>query len=172
MDISTTPLARLDQVERTPHLRDLFAADPSRAERYVVTVGDLRIDYSKQRIDDRVLEALLDAASQGGVEARRNAMFAGEHINVTEDRAVMHVALRAPRDVEMIVDGHDVVPDVHDVLDRMGEFVERVRADDRITHVVKPRPSNGVACVGRLRARTDSVLVRVQCRWCRYRFGT
>ena len=136
MDISTTALARLDEVERTPHLRDLFAADPSRAERYVVTVGDLRIDFSKQRIDDRVLEALLDAARQGGVEARRDAMFAGEHINVTEDRAVMHVALRAPRDVEMIVDGNDVVPDVHEVLDRMGEFAERVRVDDRITHIV------------------------------------
>jgi glucose-6-phosphate isomerase len=136
MDISMTALDRLEEVPRTPHLQDLFADDPTRSERYVLTAGDLRIDYSKQRIDDAVLEALLEAASQGGVEARRDAMFAGEHINVTEDRAVMHVALRAPRDVEMIVDGADVVSDVHEVLDRMGEFAERVRADDGITHVV------------------------------------
>jgi glucose-6-phosphate isomerase len=136
MDISSTALARLGETPRTPDLRELFSTDPERAERYVVTAGDLRIDFSKQRIDDVVFSALIEAARTGGVEVRRDAMFAGEHINVTEDRAVMHVALRAPRNVEMIVDGADVVPDVHAVLDQMGEFAERVRADERITHVV------------------------------------
>ncbi len=136
MDISSTALAHLAEIPRTSHLRDLFSADPSRADRYVVTAGDLRIDFSKQRIDEAVLTALIDAARRGGVEERRDAMFAGQHINVTEDRAVMHVALRAPRDVEMIVDGADIVPDVHTVLDRMGDFAERIRADERITHVV------------------------------------
>ncbi len=126
----------LADVPRPAHLRELFATDPGRAERYVVTAGDLRIDYSKHRLDDTVLHALLDIARDRGVEQRRDAMFAGEHINVTEDRAVMHVALRAPRDVSMFVDGVDVVPDVHAVLDAMAAFAERVRADETITHVV------------------------------------
>ena len=82
---------------RPAHLRELFADDPGRAERYVVDVADLRIDYSKHRIDDAVLAALVELAERSGVEARRDAMFAGEHVNVTEDRAVMHVALRHPR---------------------------------------------------------------------------
>ncbi len=130
------PLAALDTVEEPPHLRRLFADDPDRADRYVLEVGDLHIDYSKHRIDDAVLAALLGVAAASGVERRRDAMFAGEHVNVTEDRAVMHVALRAPRDVTMTVDGADVVPEVHDVLDRMAAFADRIRDDDRITHVV------------------------------------
>ncbi len=121
---------------RPAHLSQLFADDPERAERYVVGVADLRIDYSKHRIDDTVLAGLVELAERSGVEQRRDAMFAGEHVNVTEDRAVMHVALRAPRSSTMIVDGVDVVPDVHEVLDRMTEFADRIRADDRITHVV------------------------------------
>ena len=126
----------LAELPRPAHLRALFADDPGRAERYVVEVGDLRIDYSKHRIDDAVLAGLVALAERSGVEARRDAMFAGEHVNVTEDRAVMHVALRAPSDSVITVDGANVVPDVHEVLDAMSAFADRVRADDRITHVV------------------------------------
>jgi glucose-6-phosphate isomerase len=126
----------LAELPRPAHLRELFADDPGRAERYVVEVGDLRIDYSKHRIDDAVLAGLVALAERCGVEARRDAMFAGEHVNVTEDRAVMHVALRAPREAVLTVDGADVVPGVHEVLDAMSAFADRVRADDRITHVV------------------------------------
>ena len=120
----------------TPPLSELFADDPGRAERYVVEAGDLRIDYSKQPLNDDVLADLLERARTAGVESRRDAMFAGEHINVTEDRAVLHTALRAPRDAVVEVDGENVVPDVHAVLDAMSAFAERVRADDRITDVV------------------------------------
>jgi glucose-6-phosphate isomerase len=127
-DITTTPAwAALLDVPRPPHLRELFATDPGRAERYCIEVGDLRIDYSKQRIDDTVLDALLAVADAAGVTERRDAMFAGEPINVTERRAVLHVALRAPRGTRLEVDGRDVVADVHEVLDRMGDFAERVR---------------------------------------------
>ena len=98
VDITTTP--QWDALTALPapaHLGELFAADPGRAERYLVNVGDLRIDYSKQRIDDAVLVALLAVAGAAGVVERRDAMFGGERINVTEDRAVLHVALRADR---------------------------------------------------------------------------
>jgi glucose-6-phosphate isomerase len=117
-------------------LAELFRADPTRAERYVIEVGNLRVDYAKQRVDDDILRALVGLAERTGVEERRDAMFAGAHVNVTEDRAVMHPALRAPRGVSMMVDGVDVVPEVHAVLDRMAAFADRVRADDRIAHVV------------------------------------
>ncbi len=133
---SADALRALRDLPRTPHLRELFAADPGRADRFVVEVADLRIDWSKQLVDDEVFAGLIEVARDAGVEARRDAMFAGEHINVTEDRAVMHVALRAPRTSSMVVDGVDVVPDVHAVLDRMAAFAHRVRADERITHVV------------------------------------
>ena len=126
----------LAELPRPAHLRELFADDPGRAERYVVEVGDLRIDSSKHRVDDVVLAGLVALAERSGVEARRDAMFAGEHVNVTEDRAVMHVALRAPRASVITVDGANVVPDVHEVLDSMSAFADRVRADERITHVV------------------------------------
>jgi glucose-6-phosphate isomerase len=129
-------LAALADLPRPAHLRQLFADDPGRAERYVTEVGDLRIDWSKHLVDDTVLAGLLDLAERSGVEARRDAMFAGEHVNVTEDRAVMHVALRAPAGTVMTVDGVNVVPEVHEVLDAMSAFADRVRADDRITHVV------------------------------------
>jgi glucose-6-phosphate isomerase len=120
----------------SPTLADLFASDPGRADRYVVTAGDLRIDYSKQPVTEALLSDLLARASGAGVESRRDAMFAGEHVNVTEDRAVLHTALRAPRGTAIETDGVDVVPDVHAVLDAMATFAERVRADDRITDVV------------------------------------
>ncbi len=133
---SANALRALDDLPRTPHLRELFATDPGRADRYVVEVADLRIDWSKQLVDDIVFAGLIDAARSTGVEERRDAMFAGEHINVTEDRAVMHVALRAPRTSSFVVDGVDVVPDVHGVLEQMAAFAGRVRADEQITHVV------------------------------------
>src|SRR5436190_5780665 len=127
---TTTAWADLLDVPRPPHLSELFAGDPGRASRYLIHVGDLRIDYSKQRVDDAVLVALQDVAATAGVAARRDAMFAGERINVSEDRPALHVALRAPRGQVIEVDGHDVVPDVHEVLDRMSAFSERVRGGD------------------------------------------
>jgi len=129
-------LSALAELPRPAHLRELFADDPGRADRYVIDVADLRVDYSKHCVDDGVLAALVELAEHSGVEARRDAMFAGEHINVSEDRAVMHVALRAPKGSVMTVDGVDVVPGVHDVLDQMTGFADRVRSDERITHVV------------------------------------
>ena len=117
-------------------LVDLFAHDPGRAERYVITAGDLRIDFSKQPVDDSLLSDLVDAAVGAGVLGHRDAMFAGDHINVTEDRAVLHTALRAPRSASVMADGVDVVPGVHAVLDAMGAFAERVRSDEAITDVV------------------------------------
>jgi glucose-6-phosphate isomerase len=131
MDITTTPeWATLQATLRPPILRELFAADPGRAERYVVTAGDLRIDYSKNLIDDAVVAAMLAVAEAAGVAARREAMFAGEKINTTERRAVLHTALRAPEGTHIDVDGHDVVPDVHEVLGRMGTFAEQVRSGE------------------------------------------
>ncbi len=121
-------------VERT--LAELFGADPDRVDRYVVEAGSLRIDYSKQPIDDDLLAALVAWADDAGVPARRDAMFAGEHINVTEDRAVLHTALRAPADAVVMVDGENVVPGVHEVLDAMATFAGRVRDDERITDIV------------------------------------
>jgi glucose-6-phosphate isomerase len=112
------------------HLRELFAADPERAGRYTLSVGDLTVDFSKHLITDETLSLLLELAAARGVEPLRDAMFAGEKINVTEDRAVLHVALRAPSDVSIEVDGEDVVPGVHEVLGRMAAFAERVRSGE------------------------------------------
>jgi glucose-6-phosphate isomerase len=126
----------IGSLPRPARLSELFATDPARAERYVTTAGDLRVDWSKASIDDPTLAALLELAVSSGVEARRDAMFAGEHINVTEDRAVGHVALRMPAGSSFVVDGSDVVPDVHGVLDAMGVFAERIRTDASISHVV------------------------------------
>src|ERR1700727_27688 len=94
---------------RHRHLRDLFADDPGRGTRMTVTAGDLYLDYSKHRASDETMAALMAVARRAGVEERRDAMFAGRHINTTEDRAVLHVALRMPRDAELEVDGQDVV---------------------------------------------------------------
>jgi glucose-6-phosphate isomerase len=116
------------------HLRDLFEADPGRAQRYVVTVGDLRIDYSKQLITDETLELLRELAAATDVFGLRDAMFRGERINLTEDRAVLHTALRAPRDAVIEVDGENVVPKVHAVLDRMADFAHRVRSGEWTGH--------------------------------------
>jgi glucose-6-phosphate isomerase len=129
MDITTTPAwAALQSVARPHHLRTLFAEDPRRAVRYRLQAGELLIDYSKNLVDDEVMRRLFALASTAGVEARRAAMFAGERINVTEQRPVLHVALRAPRDAVITVDGHNVVPDVHAVLAQITTFADRVRS--------------------------------------------
>ncbi|MER7577096.1 glucose-6-phosphate isomerase [Streptomyces sp. NPDC126514] len=119
------------------HLRDLFAADPERADRYVVRVGDLRIDYSKHLITDETLALLQELAVATDVFGLRDAMFRGAKINVTEDRAVLHTALRAPRDAVIEVDGENVVPGVHAVLDRMSDFADRVRSGAWTGHTGK-----------------------------------
>ena len=113
---------------RDVHLRDLFADDPGRGERLALEACGIYLDYSKNRITDETVRLLVRLADESGLRARIDAMFAGEKINVTEDRAVLHVALRAPRSERIAVDGVDVVPAVHEVLDRMGEFATRVRA--------------------------------------------
>jgi glucose-6-phosphate isomerase len=112
------------------HLRELFATDPGRAGRYTLSVGDLSVDFSKHLITDETLSLLLELAAARGVEPLRDAMFAGEKINVTEDRAVLHVALRAPSSERIEVDGEDVVPGVHEVLDRLSSFAEKVRSGE------------------------------------------
>ncbi|MFF7604004.1 glucose-6-phosphate isomerase [Streptomyces parvulus] len=117
-----------------PDLRELFAADPGRAERYVVRVGDLRIDYSKHLVTDETLALLQDLAAATGVFGLRDAMFRGERINITEDRAVLHTALRAPRDAVVEVDGENVVPKVHAVLDKMAAFSDKVRSGEWTGH--------------------------------------
>ncbi|MGA3145990.1 MAG: glucose-6-phosphate isomerase [Acidimicrobiales bacterium] len=134
VDVSTTEewrrLSDRYDALRHRHLRELFADDPDRGTRMTVTAGDLYLDFSKQRVDDETLTALMDVARAAGVEERRDAMFAGRHINTTEDRAVLHVALRMPRTERLEVDGHDVVADVHKVLDRMGEVATSIRSGD------------------------------------------
>jgi glucose-6-phosphate isomerase len=113
---------------RDLHLRTLFAGDPDRGRRYTAEGVGLYLDYSKNRITDETLRLLLALAEQAGVRQRAEAMFNGEKINVTEKRAVLHVALRAPRDAVIMVDGENVVPQVHAVLDKMSEFSNRVRS--------------------------------------------
>ncbi|GAA4232149.1 glucose-6-phosphate isomerase [Streptosporangium album] len=112
------------------HLRELFAEDPGRAERMSLTAGDLYLDYSKHRATAETVKLLVALAERAGLRERIDAMFAGEHINVSEDRAVLHVALRMPADAKLVVDGQDVVGDVHAVLDKMGEFATRVRSGE------------------------------------------
>ena len=119
------------------HLRKLFAADAKRGERMALEAAGLYLDYSKNRITDETLRLLLDLAEQSGLRDRIEAMFRGDKINVTENRAVLHTALRAPRDAKVMVDGRDVVPDVHRVLDRMADFSERVRKGEWRGHTGK-----------------------------------
>ncbi|MFC6374542.1 glucose-6-phosphate isomerase [Nonomuraea thailandensis] len=112
------------------HLRELFAQDPGRARRMTVTAGDLYLDYAKHRATQETIDLLTALAERAGLRERITAMFSGEHINVSEDRAVLHVALRLPRDAELVVDGQDVVADVHAVLDKMSAFSDRVRSKE------------------------------------------
>ncbi len=120
------------------HLRDLFGDDPSRGERMAVEAGDLYLDYSKNRVTDETLRLLVAVAERAGLRQRIEEMFAGRRINRTEDRAVLHVALRAPEGRRIEVDGHDVVPDVHSVLDRMAGFADRVRSGEWTGFTGKP----------------------------------
>ncbi len=117
-------------VATRPSLRQLFVADPSRAAKYTHPVGVFHADLSKQRLPDSVWKALIALASSLGVAERRDAMFRGDIINTTEHRAVLHTALRAPRGATVMVDGRNVIPDVHDVLDRMAVFANRVRSGE------------------------------------------
>lgn len=121
-----------------PHLRELFAADPTRGTDLTLRVGDLYLDYSKHLVTDETLTLLRELAAATGVAELRDAMFRGEKINTTEDRAVLHTALRAPRDAVIEVDGENVVPGVHAVLDRMGAFADKVRAGEWTGHTGKP----------------------------------
>jgi glucose-6-phosphate isomerase len=125
------------------HLRDLFQRDPERGRRMTCEAAGVLLDYSKNRLTDETLTLLLKLADASGLRERIDAMFAGERINVTEERPVLHVALRAPRDSSILVDGKDVVPEVHAVLDRMARFSESVRSGEwrghtrkRIRHVI------------------------------------
>jgi glucose-6-phosphate isomerase len=122
---------------RKLHLRDLFHEDTERGERLVADAAGLFLDFSKNRITDETLMLLGELARERGVEDRREAMFRGEHINVSEDRAVLHVALRMPRERSLIVDGVDVVKEVHETLDRMAAFCERVRDGEWRGHTGK-----------------------------------
>ncbi len=122
---------------RDIHLRDLFANDPKRGERMTAEAAGLFLDYSKNRITDETVKLLIDLAEESGLRARIDAMFRGEKINITEKRAVLHVALRAPKGVSIVVDGEDVVPEVHAVLDKMTDFSNRVRRGEWKGHTGK-----------------------------------
>jgi glucose-6-phosphate isomerase len=123
---------------RDLHLRQLFADDPKRGERLITEAVGLFLDYSKNRVTDETIELLFQLAEECGLRARIDAMFAGEKINITENRAVLHVALRAPKGTSILVDGEDVVPQVHAVLDKMSEFADRVRSGAWKGHTGKP----------------------------------
>jgi glucose-6-phosphate isomerase len=123
---------------RDLHLRDLFRNDPGRGERLTVEAAGIFLDYSKNRITDETLKLLVDLAEESGLRSRIDAMFRGEKINITEKRAVLHVALRAPAGTTIKVDGEDVVPQVHAVLDKMTEFSNRVRGGEWKGHTGKP----------------------------------
>lgn len=131
-DITAAPAwaalrAHHDRIGHT-HLREFFAADPDRGRRFTITVGDLYIDYSKHRITDETVRLLVDLARAAGLEQRRDEMFAGARINTSEDRSVLHTALRLPADAELVVDGRNLVADVHAVLAAMGDFTDRLRS--------------------------------------------
>ena len=145
MDISTAwdALARHHAKIADKHLREFFAEDPDRGRELNLTVGDLYIDYSKHRVTRETLTLLVDLARAADLEKHRDAMYAGKHINTSEDRAVLHTALRLPKGEALTVDGQDVGGDVHEVLDAMGDFTDRLRSGEwtgatgkRITTVV------------------------------------
>lgn len=146
-DITATPawnaLVRHHQEVGDKHLREFFAEDPARGRELTLTVGDLYVDYSKHRVTRETLGLLVDLAKAADLEGKRDAMFSGVHINTSEDRAVLHTALRLPKDASLTVDGQDVVADVHEVLDSMGAFTDKLRSGEwtgatgeRITTVV------------------------------------
>ena len=180
MDLTATPewkalAAHYDEIS-TRHLRELFADDPERADRMTAGAADLVLDYSKQRATDETLRLLFDLARAAKVEEHRDAMFAGKHINTTEDRAVLHVALRMPPGSKLHVDGQDVVGDVQAVLGQMGDLSDRIRngswtgaTGKRIAAVVNIGiggsdlgPAHGHPRPGRLRAAGPDEPLRVQ----------
>ena len=130
-------LARHYEQVRGLQLRQMFADDPKRGERFTLQAAGIFLDYSKNRVTDETLKLLLQLAQQAGLRERIDAMFRGDKINITENRAVLHVALRAPRDEKILVDGKDVVPEVHSVLDKMAAFCDRVRSGDWKGHTGK-----------------------------------
>ncbi|MGB3699021.1 MAG: glucose-6-phosphate isomerase [Gordonia sp. (in: high G+C Gram-positive bacteria)] len=132
--VSWHALAAHQQHMYSLHLRELFAMDPDRGRELVVDAADLHIDFSKNLITRETIELLTALAREAGVEDLRDAMFAGAHLNTSEDRAALHTALRLPREARLEVDGHDVVPDVHEVLDAMGVFTDRVRSGEWTGH--------------------------------------
>jgi len=141
MDITTSAewaaLAKHHEEIRNRHLREFFAADPKRGSEMTVEAEDLYIDYSKHRVTRETVDLLVAVAEAAGLRDRMDAMFRGDHINVSEDRAVLHSALRLPPGAQLVVDGQDVVRDVHDVLDRMGEFSDAVRSGSWTGHTGK-----------------------------------
>ena len=120
------------------HLRQLFADDPGRGERLTAEGAGVHLDYSKNRITDETVELLVELAEQSGLAGRRAAMFSGERINVSEGRSVLHVALRMPKGASLVVDGRDVVADVHEVLDHMARFADDVRSGSWLGHTGRP----------------------------------
>ena len=120
------------------HLRQMFAADPHRGEHFALSAAGMYLDYSKNRITEETLKLLVQLAEQSGLRAHIDAMFAGEKINVSEERAVLHVALRAPKGATIMVDGENVVPGVHAVLDAMSDFADRIRSGNWVGHTGKP----------------------------------
>jgi len=125
-----TALSRHYEQVGDKHLREFFAEDPDRGRDLTLTVGDLYIDYSKHRVTRETLSLLIDLARAASLESQRAAMFAGEHINTSEDRAVLHTALRLPAGATLTVDGQNVVADVHEVLGKMGDFTDRLRSGE------------------------------------------
>ena len=118
------------QLIAAKHLRDLFAEDPARGTRFTAEADGIFLDYSKNRITDETLRLLIALAEESGLRARIEAMFRGDKINLTEDRAVLHIALRAPRSESILLDGEDVIPGVHAVLDKMAAFSDHVRSGE------------------------------------------
>ncbi len=167
------------------HLRNLFADDPKRGERMTAEAVGLFLDYSKNRITDETLKLLLRLAKESGLRARIDAMFRGDKINITENSAVLHVALRAPRGASIVVDGENVVPQVHAVLDKMADFSNRVRSGawkghtgKRIRNVINIGiggsdlgPVMAYEALKHYSDRGHDVPLRLQRRWHRLRGG-
>ncbi|MFC5860895.1 glucose-6-phosphate isomerase [Acidicapsa dinghuensis] len=147
MSESVTPLEQLSAWKaletnaaslKETHLRELFTSDPKRGERLTAEAAGIFLDYSKHRVTDETLKLLLQLAEESGLRAKIDAMFRGDKINITENRAVLHVALRAPKSEKIFVDGKDVVPEVHEVLDRMSVFADSIRSGKWLGYTDKP----------------------------------
>ena len=138
MSVTSTPAWQALEQQQPPTLRQLFAQDPDRGEKMVIEAADLVLDYSKQRVTSQIVDLLVDLAEQVDLPGWTEAMFTGKHINTSEDRAVLHTALRLPKDAELVVDGQNVVADVHAVLDKMGAFSDQVRSGQWQGHTGKP----------------------------------